>query len=393
MKKEINILFVLHNNDLNNGGTRSLIDVIEKLKLEYKINAFAIHPDKTGTAAIFLEKLNIPTKRIYFTRSFYHHDSSIVKKIIFLIKFLFAKIVEFCCLPYIKNIIKKNNINLIYSNTFATNFGYNISKIFHIKHIWHIREYGYLDHHIKFWLGEHHQLKKLEDHNNTLIFISNSLRQFYCSKITLNNEYVIYDDISKDFYSEKKKEFNLDRPLNICVIGTIQEGKRQLDTIKAVEIMIKSYRKQVYLHIAGNKSGKYFELCEKYVRENSLSKNVFFDGFITDVNSYRALMDVEVVSSQSEAFGRVTIEGMLSRLIVVGSNSAGTNELITNNLNGFLYESCNYQDLANALIKIDSNRNLMWKIANFACEDAYSKFCCGKCADTLYNIIINMYDK
>jgi glycosyltransferase involved in cell wall biosynthesis len=48
--------------------------------------------------------------------------------------------------------------------------------------------------------------------------------------------------------------------------------------------------------------------------------------------------DAVVNCSRNEAFGRVTVEGMLAGKPVVGAASAGTAELIRHGCNGFLYE-------------------------------------------------------
>ncbi len=50
--------------------------------------------------------------------------------------------------------------------------------------------------------------------------------------------------------------------------------------------------------------------------------------------------------SQSEAFGRVTVEAMMSGCLVIGANSGGTMELVSDNETGLLYTSGDYSDLA-----------------------------------------------
>lgn len=46
----------------------------------------------------------------------------------------------------------------------------------------------------------------------------------------------------------------------------------------------------------------------------------------------RKKIDVELVCSRSEAFGRVTIESMMSSNPVIGANTGGTKELIIEGL-------------------------------------------------------------
>ena len=52
-------------------------------------------------------------------------------------------------------------------------------------------------------------------------------------------------------------------------------------------------------------------------------------------------MDIALVASCSEAFGRVTVEAMLAGMLVIGADVAGTSELICDGVNGILYEDDN----------------------------------------------------
>jgi glycosyltransferase involved in cell wall biosynthesis len=48
------------------------------------------------------------------------------------------------------------------------------------------------------------------------------------------------------------------------------------------------------------------------------------------------LIDLLLVPSRQEAFGRVVLEGMAARVPVIGSNVGGIPEMITDGHNGFL---------------------------------------------------------
>jgi len=62
------------------------------------------------------------------------------------------------------------------------------------------------------------------------------------------------------------------------------------------------------------------------------------------------------ICSRSEAFGRVTIEGLLSGCIVIGSNSGFTPEIIKDGKTGYLYEPYNPDSLATKIIFVNENR-------------------------------------
>lgn len=59
--------------------------------------------------------------------------------------------------------------------------------------------------------------------------------------------------------------------------------------------------------------------------------------------------------SQNEAFGRVTVESMLSENVVIGTKSAGTAEIIEDGVNGYLYEVGNIQELSRKIYDVISH--------------------------------------
>ena len=81
------------------------------------------------------------------------------------------------------------------------------------------------------------------------------------------------------------------------------------------------------------------------------------------INDFRKNMDVGIVASRSEAFGRTTIEGMLSQMLIIASNAGSNIELINDGKNGFLYELHNDKQLAKILSNINDNRLLLKEIA------------------------------
>ena len=58
---------------------------------------------------------------------------------------------------------------------------------------------------------------------------------------------------------------------------------------------------------------------------------------------------IELVASKAEAFGRVTVEAMMCGLPVVGANSGGTPELISDGVTGLLYPQDSWRELSDKI--------------------------------------------
>ena len=110
------------------------------------------------------------------------------------------------------------------------------------------------------------------------------------------------------------------------------------------------------------------ELLEK------LDKHVEYIGFVNDMKALRKKVDVELMCAPSEAFGLVTVEGMLAGNPVIGSNSGATCELIKNDVNGYLYELNNEVDLASKMELFLNDPKMVEKLGIKAKEYALKNF-------------------
>lgn len=382
---EINVLFFFHYSGLNNGAVRSMVDVIERLVISKNVHIVVIYPDQRGTAIDYMENLGVECYHIPFGRWDYYISDSIYNKVKTIGKILGKGIVGLFQLRRIRKIILEKHINVIYSNTSVLYIGALVASLFSMPHIWHIREFGLEDHGISYLFGDKTLIKAINTTASTVIYISKSIENKYSPMI--NNavhQNIIYNDISSKF-SIPKNMFNmaLNNPLRICIIGSLQEGKGQLVVIKAIELL-KEKHISIELHIGGETNGKYYEKIKSYVEIHNLFDCVFFDGFITDVNLYRATMDIGVVASSNEAFGRVTIEGMLSMMVMIGADAAGTSELIISEENGLLYKLHDTIDLASKIKKMNDNREEMKRLAINGYRYALNTFAKGAAADKIY---------
>ena len=330
-----------------------MVDIIENIIKKDGVTVYVVYPTRKETAIDYLEKLGVKT--IYLP--FYKLNKNgrkgmwkyIIKKI--MSPFLFFKL---------RQIVKREKISIIYSNTIVIDYGFILSKMANLPHIWHIREFGKEDHGIVLRGGEKALYRKLNE-SKGIIYISKAIEEKYSPH---NNS------------------------LKATIIGTIQEGKGQLVAVKAVEKANKLGAK-IELHICGKKIGSYYNEVNNYVKDHKLSDQIYFDGFKTKMNEYRSDMDIGIVASKSEAFGRVTVEGMLSNLAMIGADSAATSELITDNVTGLLYKNGDIDELAEKLVYLYKDRKKLKELAINGFDFA-KKFTEGNAANEIYDMITKL---
>ena len=89
----------------------------------------------------------------------------------------------------------------------------------------------------------------------------------------------------------------------------------------------------------------------------------------------------------SEAFARVTVEGMLCGKPIIGARSGATPELVKDGFNGLLYEPGNHQDLAEKVkYLIDHSEEAKQMGAN-GFEWASKESTIEKCASQVFDVL------
>lgn len=126
------------------------------------------------------------------------------------------------------------------------------------------------------------------------------------------------------------------------VIGRIDEKKGQLFLVNVVKQLLDA-GENIALLIVGvptvddPKSVVYHQKIVQFITENQLENHVYFAPFTQEINLFYQAIDLFVMSSEGETFGMVTVEAMLSKTPVIGTNTSGTPEVLGHGTRGGLY--------------------------------------------------------
>lgn len=147
----------------------------------------------------------------------------------------------------------------------------------------------------------------------------------------------------------------------IGVVGRLDEKKGQLEVIESLPLLSES-EKDILLVIVGdstkNESDQYKTLLHRRVLELGLHNRVIFLTHQKTISKLYKAFDLVVVPSWEETFGTVTIEAMATGIPVIGSNTAGTAEILADNQ--FLFEPRDSKSLSTTLLRVlknDEKRN------------------------------------
>ncbi len=264
--------------------------------------------------------------------------------------------------------VRNSNIEIIHSNSSVVDIGMQVARTTGVKHIWHIREYGDHDYNLEYSKGRKKSINDINRYSDRVVFISKALKEAY-PEIDDNISRQVYDGVSKEYinYEGKIEHQNT----TFLISGNLNRNKNQMIVLEACKILKNQGIADFNVKIAGEstslKSSKnYKESLIKYIKDNDLT-NVEMLGFVQDMKRLRQIVDVEIVASVSEAFGRVTVEAMLSHNLVIASNEGANIELVQNGQYGKLFNCNNSESLAsemkNAIFSKGKEKDI--------CEQAY----------------------
>lgn len=242
-----------------------------------------------------------------------------------------------------------------------------------VPHFWILREYGELDHQLKFRLGINKTNQLISLLSDKIFCNSESLKAYYSEQTGRKDIGVVRPYVEHPRYSKMGSKIDVN-DLRLVMVGTIQPGKGQHEAIEAVA-HLKNKGFDPHLKIVGRgSSSSYYTQLQRLIKRLGLSENVQFLGQLDNPFEVVADSDIALVCSANEAFGRVTVEYMYLGVPVVGANSGGTAGLIDDGQTGLLYSPGDSKDLAQKIILLAKNAATANRIAEKAHSTAGEKF-------------------
>jgi len=320
------VLYIMHMAN-NSGSVISLKNLLSQIAKD-KIQAVVVYPRMKATkpeVVSELKNLGATVVEGITDLSAIYRDKNIVKRIYHNIKIPFRRI---RARKSLDRIIREYQPDIIHTNSGISQMGFLLSRKYNIPHVWHIREYLTKDFNRKLYPNEK-TVRELYGQSYT-ICITKDIQEYFGLAGNARSR-VIYNPIfSVDQLSDEissKKEYFL--------IASRIGAEKGIDEIIDCFIEAKKESGNFKLLIAGEGREKenYMKKYEEYIREGS----VVFLGFVKDVRPLMAEASALFVGSRNEGFGRMTAEANMMGCMVIGRNSAGTKEIITETKGGFLY--------------------------------------------------------
>lgn len=329
MKK---ILLISHSS--NYGGAEGiLIKILEALNKENEV--IIVIPNKKG---LLSEKVN--NNNIVFKKINNLTDNCFFKNI-------FRIILNLKTAISLLQLVKRNDIDIIYSNTSVNMVGIFLSIITRKQHIWHVHEIPKFNKTI-FKLYEY----LFQYKNGKIVFVSKLLLGNWEDSVKINMKKcsIVYNPIVK--YTLNKR---INNNFTFGFAGRLNRNKNICFLIKVFE-SIKQRYSNIKLIVAGEG-----ELEDYLKKENSDGIEIL--GQVNNMSDFYSEIDVLIVPSINESFSLVAAEAMMVGKPVIVNENIGIKEIIEDRENGLIYKSNDEKNLYDKMEKIYMDVNLYKKIS------------------------------
>ena len=254
------------------------------------------------------------------------------------------------------NTIRREKITAVFTNTSTVNVGALAAKLMRKKHYWYIHELGEEDFGIALPKGIS-SVKKMNKLSEKLFSNSNFLLQKYENLVPEIKMSVLRNPVLIRNNNVKIRGFHK-HDVHLLMLGQITEAKGQHSAIEALHLVkIEGY--SVTLNIIGSAHDEqYLQSLYILVEKYSLQTEVYFKAHTNSPEQSIADNNILLMCSRCEAYGRVTVEAMKLGVPVIGANSGGTAEIITNGESGLIFRNNDSQSLAEAIILLITDDEL-----------------------------------
>lgn len=383
-KRKIRVLFITHVTGMA-GANRSMLQLIEELRELYNVTPVVLLPCASDDGIGLKQKLE--TRNITYIETeikFFKQGEVTVEKGIDYLRLLRGNG------KFYKRLVSYS-FDIIHSNSSVIDVGAYLSRQLGCIHVWHLRDFGDLDYGLYSVLGDKYERFTYKK-GDCFIAISNAVKEHFASKIDVSRIHVIYNGISEDMGLEQAK--HKDKKIQFLCAGVICEGKNQKEILLAVDELVN--RRNVcgfHLTLVGLQSLYYVKTLEDFICQKGLQNYVTILQEMDGIAALLARMDVGIVPSVCEAFGRVTVEYMLQNLAVIVSDSGANPEIVNGGEVGMIYQLGNPMNLAEKMQLFINDRNQILMYAKRGRIYAKSHFLSSYNSKRIYELYSSVLGK
>lgn len=172
---------------------------------------------------------------------------------------------------------------------------------------------------------------------------------------------------------------------NDLVLGLVSRFDVQKNQKFIIRNCAKLLKENQSLRILLAGGGKYLDSCKQAAMTEGISDRVIFTGEVIDPENYYPLIDIFIFPTLWEGLSIALIEAMASGRCILASDIPANRELITNGVNGLLFNLANKSDFTEKLELLILSPELRQKLSAASIHDSV-KYSSKTMADSISEI-------
>jgi glycosyltransferase involved in cell wall biosynthesis len=280
-------------------------------------------------------------------------------------------------------LLRKERVALIHAHEFSAILcGWIVAKLAGVPLVATVHGKNY------FWEKLRRRVAyRLVSRQGTMITVSHDLKRFVCDKVGVAEKRVevIYNGVAPaqtvtDEETQKcKAELGISGGYPVLgVVGSLYRVKGHRFLLEAMPELLRRWPKARLLVIG---RGELEVALKEQAEELAIGTNVHFLGMRQDVPRLLSVLDVFVLPSLSEGLSLALLEAMVCGKPVVVTRVGGNPELVDHGRTGLLVQSEDAKDLADNLVKLLSDPEMMQQCGRQAAERVRQHFSVGHMVD------------
>ena len=168
--------------------------------------------------------------------------------------------------------------------------------------------------------------------------------------------------IEEKLAQRRRMGYSQNAKILLC-IGELNSNKNQVMAIRMMHKVVAKYPEAMLL-LAGN--GPKQKFLEQLIKQEELERNVKMIGYVTNLQDYQHIIDVQISCSLREGLPLNIVESMLSGNPVVARLNRGHRELIQDGINGYIVDPNDYEAMSERVLNLLDNNDLRKRIVQNA---------------------------
>jgi GT2 family glycosyltransferase/glycosyltransferase involved in cell wall biosynthesis len=268
------------------------------------------------------------------------------------------------------------NVQLVYGNTLQTFYAIQAAKQLDLPSVWNPREsepwQTYFD-----CFGPEISTRALQCFNYPykIVFVANATLEAFRSLNAHHNFLTVHNGPDREKFAAELNEISREGArqrfgvaadeIMVLLLGTVCDRKGQIDLAQALARLPEGQMSKLRCFIVGDRESDYSRNLHEFCAQLSPThqERISIIPETGEVQPYYRAADIFVCSSRVESYPRVIMEAMTARLPIITTPVFGIKEQVQENINGLFYQPSDTEALAEALLKLISNRDLMRKFS------------------------------